>query len=194
MNIYVFIDWNLWSFPARSAKPFMNIYGFIDWNLWPFPARSANSFMNIYGFIDDNFWPKKARSAKKTKTIYDFIDDHIWPKEKSHWWQEKFLSHLWPFPSAKRKFIHDHLWLHWWSFLTKKKRGAQNQYLIDIFFDQKPAERKTEDHLYHFWQRKTHSSQEFMSNFKSRTKRLPRIQVTVSHNQRLRIPSMQIPQ
>ena len=103
-------------FPARSANSFMNIYVFIDWNLWPFPARSANSFM----------------------IIYCFIDDHFWPKEKSHWWQEKFLSHLWPFPSAKRKTIHEHLWLHWWSFLTKKKREAQ----------------KTEDHLYHFWQRK----------------------------------------
>ncbi len=103
MTIYDFIDWILWSFPARSAKPFMNIYVFIDWNLWPFPARSANSFMNIYGFIDDNFWPKK-REAQKNEDL---------------------------------------LWLHWWSFLTKKKRGAQNQYLIDIIFDkEKPIQVK----------------------------------------------------
>ena len=61
-------------------------------------------------------------------TIYDFIDDHFWPKEKSHSWQDNFLSHL---------------WLHWWSFLTKKKRGAQNQYLIDIIFDkEKPIQVK----------------------------------------------------
>lgn len=61
--------------------------------------------------------------------------------------QREAQIHLWTFiaslmiifdqKSAKRKTIYDHLWLHWWSFLTKKKRGAQNQYLIDIIFDKK---------------------------------------------------------
>ena len=59
--------------------------------------------------------------------------------------QREAQIHLWTFmasliiiydqKSAKRKTIYDHLWLHWWSFLTKKKRRAQNQYLIDIIFD-----------------------------------------------------------
>ena len=51
--------------------------------------------------------------------IYGFIDDNFWPKKRE---------------AQKNE---DHLWLHWWSFLTKKKRGAQNQYLIDIIFDKK---------------------------------------------------------
>ena len=125
-DIYVFIDWNLWSFPARSAKPFKNIYVFIDWNLWPFLVRSANSFMNIYGFIDWNLWPFPARSANSFMNIYGFS-----------------LMIIFDQKSAKRKTIYDHLWLHWWSFLTKKKRGAQNQYLIDIIFDkEKPIQVK----------------------------------------------------
>ena len=62
-------------------------------------------------------------------------------------------------PSAKRKFIYEHLLLHWWSFLTKKARSAKpfmNIYgfIDDHFWLKKTAERKTEDHLYHFWQRK----------------------------------------
>ena len=97
LNFYGFIDWNLWPFPARSAKPFMNIYCFFDWNLWPFPARSANSFMNIYGFIDDHFWPQK--SAKR-KTFM------------AHWWSfltKKVTNHPNPskIPFWSIQAIHD---------------------------------------------------------------------------------------
>ena len=42
------------------------------WNLWPFPARSAKPFMTIYDFIDDHFWLKKARSAKPISHWYHF--------------------------------------------------------------------------------------------------------------------------
>ena len=148
----------------------------IDNHLWPFPSAKRK-------FIHEHLclhWLKfMIISSAKRKFIYE----HLW----LHWL--KFMT----IPSAKRKFIYEHLLLHWWSFLTKKARSAKPISHWYHFWP-KSAERKTEDHLYHFWQRKTHSSQEFMSNFKSRTKRLPRIQVTVSHNQRLRIPSMQIPQ
>ena len=88
------------------------------------------------------------------------IYDHFQREAQNHSWtfmaslieiydhsQREAQIHLWTFiaslmiifdqKSAKRKTIYDHLWLHWWSFLTKKKRGAQNQYLIDIIFDKK---------------------------------------------------------
>ena len=175
-----------------------------------------DSLMAIYDkiilcLIDNHLWPFPSAKRK-------FIYDHLW----LHWLKFMIIS------SAKRKFIYEHLCLHWLKFMAISQREAQNHSrtfmssLIEIYdhfqreaqihlwafmvslmiiFDPKKArsaKRKTEEylclHLYHFWQRKTHSSQEFMSNFKSRTKRLPRIQVTVSHNQRLRIPSMQIPQ
>lgn len=138
----------------------------------------------ILWLIDNHLWPFP--SAKR-KTIHEHLCLH-WlnfmtiPSAKRKFIYEHLLLHWWSFLTSKKReaqiyFIYDHLWLHWWSFLTKKKRGAQ-----------------TRRPFISFLTRKTHSSQEFMSNFKSRTKRLPRIQVTVSHNQRLRIPSMQIPQ
>ena len=154
----------------------------IDNHLWPFPSAKRK-------FIHEHLclhWLKfMIISSAKRKTIHE----HLW----LHWL--KFMT----IPSAKRKFIYEHLLLHWWSFLTKKARSAKPfmtiyDFIDDHFWLKKSAERKTNISLISFLTRKNHSSQEFMSNFKSRTKRLPRIQVTVSHNQRLRIPSMQIPQ
>ncbi len=107
----------------------LNFYVFIDWNLWPFPARSANSFMNIYGFIDDYFWPQKSAKRKTFMThwwtfltkktdiqqhvilntyylilnyFYDFIDDHFWQKshESPESIQNTLLKHSgnsWPY-------------------------------------------------------------------------------------------------
>ena len=47
---------------------------------------------------------------------------------------------------------------HWWTFMTKKKaRSAKNRRPFMIFFDQKTAKRKTEEHLCfiddYFWQK-----------------------------------------
>ena len=99
----------------------------------------GNSKIKIYG----NLW---------------LIDGHFWLKEKFIY--EHFYlihEHLWPFPARSAKpflniygFIDDHLW-------PKKARSAKNRRPFMIFFDQKTAKRKTEDHLCfiddHFWQK-----------------------------------------
>ena len=99
----------------------------IDNHLWPFPSAKRK-------FIYDHLWLHWLKfmiiSSAKRKTIHE----HLW----LHWL--KFMT----IPSAKRKFIYEHLWLfiddHFW---LKKKRGAQNQYLIDIIFDkEKPIQVK----------------------------------------------------
>ena len=100
------------------------------------------------------------------------IYDHFQREAQNHSWtfmaslieiydhsQREAQIHLWTFiaslmiifdqKSAKRKTIYEHLWLHWWSFLTKKKREAQNAkpkniyvFIYIIFDKEKPIQVK----------------------------------------------------
>ena len=128
------------------------------------------------------------------------IYDHFQREAQNHSWT--FMSSLIEIYDHSQREAQIHLWTFMASLMIifdqksakRKKTKTFYDFIDDHFWLKKSAERKTNISLISFLTRKNHSSQEFMSNFKSRTKRLPRIQVTVSHNQRLRIPSMQIPQ
>ena len=66
-------------------------------------------------------------------------------------------NHLWPFPSAKRKFIYDHLWLHWLKFMiiSSAKRKTIHEHLCLHwlnFMTISSAKRKfIYDHLWFHW-------------------------------------------
>ena len=124
------------------------------------------------------------------------IYDHSQREAQIHLWS--FIASLMIIFDPKKKVIDDkkNFCLIYDHSPARSAKPFMNIYgfIDDHFWLKKSAKRKKTKTIYIIFDKKTHSSQEFMSNFKSRTKRLPRIQVTVSHNQRLRIPSMQIPQ
>ena len=124
-------------------------------NLWQ--EIFMSSLIEFYGHFP-------ARSANSFMNIYVFIDWNLWPFPSAK--RKTIQEHLWLhwlkfmiIPSAKRKFIYEHLLLHWWSFLTKKARSAKpfmNIYCFidDHFWLKKSAERKTNISLISFLTKK----------------------------------------
>ena len=152
--IYVSLVENLWPFQARSAKPFMNIYGSLML-IYDSKKKVIHDKKNLC-LID---WKFMTIPSAERKIIHEhlwLIDAHLWPKEKSHSWQEKFMtifdpkkksfmlrkiyvsfmSHfigwkLMTIPSAERKTIHEHLWLidaHLWP--KEKSHSWQEKFMI----------------------------------------------------------------